>query len=106
MAFFGPKVLRQGHAMRVIFYSSVDECSYIDQAQVTLWSNGIVHIKAKNEETTTHLQNCEILWRFETDEKGEKTNILQLRDANRDSANRELNRAKEGGLEGKDEFET
>lgn len=83
MAFFGPKVLKQGQAMRVIFYSAVDEYSYIDQALVTLWSNGIVHIKAKNEETTTHLHNCEILWRFESDDKSEKTKVLHLRDANR-----------------------
>ena len=29
--------------------------------------NGIVHIGTDQEESTTHLQNCEILWRFHTE---------------------------------------
>ena len=39
----------------------------VDNATVTLYENGILHIVSAQEETTTHLQNCEVLWRFEVD---------------------------------------
>ncbi len=79
-------VLRQGHAMRVIFFYPGEEGTYVDNAEVTLFDNGIIHIKSNQEETTTHLQNCEILWRFETeaDERVSKVRLLK--------PNRELSR--------------
>jgi hypothetical protein len=55
------KVLRQGPAMRVIFFYPGEEGTYVDNAEVTLFENGVVHIASQQEETTTHLQNCEIL---------------------------------------------
>ncbi len=61
------RILRQGRAARVVFFYPGEEGSYIDQAEVTLFDNGMVHIHAQSEETTTHLQNCEILWRIETE---------------------------------------
>jgi hypothetical protein len=60
----GLRILRKGHAMRVIFFYPGEEGTYIDNADVTIFENGIVHLKSNLEETTTHLQNCEILWRF------------------------------------------
>ena len=60
----GLQVLRKGHAMRVIFFYPGEEGTYIDNAEVTIYENGIVHLRSAIEETTTHLQNCEILWRF------------------------------------------
>ena len=53
--------------MRVIFFYPGEEGTYVDNATVTLFENGIVHIGTDQEESTTHLQNCEILWRFHTE---------------------------------------
>lgn len=61
------KIIKKGPAMRVIFFYPGEEGTYVDHANVVLYENGIVHISSNQEETTTHLQNCEILWRFETD---------------------------------------
>ena len=59
--------------MRVIFFYPGEEGTYVDNAQVTLFENGIIHIKSNQEETTTHLQNCEILWRFEAESSDDRT---------------------------------
>src|SRR5262249_879893 len=59
------RVLKKGPAMRVIFFYPGEEGTYVDNTYVTLYENGIVHIKSNQEESTTHLQNCEILWSFE-----------------------------------------
>jgi hypothetical protein len=61
------KILKKGSAMRVIFFYPGEEGTYVDNANVTLYENGIVQIKSNQEETTTHLQNCEILWHFEVE---------------------------------------
>jgi hypothetical protein len=73
------KVLKRGHAMRVIFFYPGEEGTYVDNAQVTLYENGIIHIASNQEETTTHLQNCEILWRFEVDgeDRANKVRLLK-----------------------------
>ena len=73
------KVLKKGHAMRVIFFYPGEEGTYVDNAQVTLYENGIIHIASNQEETTTHLQNCEILWRFEVDgeDRANKVRLLK-----------------------------
>jgi hypothetical protein len=42
----------------------------------------VIHIKSHQEETTTHLQNCEILWRFET-EAEDRANKVRLLKPNR-----------------------
>jgi hypothetical protein len=71
------KVLKKGPAMRVIFFYPGEEGTYVDNAEVTLFENGIIHIRSAQEETTTHLQNCEILWRFEVDAE-DRANKLRL----------------------------
>jgi hypothetical protein len=71
------KVIKKGPAMRVIFFYPGEEGTYVDHADVILYENGIVHISSNQEETTTHLQNCEILWRFETD-ADERVNKVRL----------------------------
>ncbi|HUP56057.1 MAG TPA: hypothetical protein VM598_01300 [Bdellovibrionota bacterium] len=65
--------------MRVIFFYPGEEGTYVDNAQVTLYENGIIHIASNQEETTTHLQNCEILWRFEVDgeDRANKVRLLK-----------------------------
>lgn len=83
----GMKIIRQGMAMRVIFFYPGEEGTYVDHAEVVLYENGIVHINSNQEETTTHLQNCEILWRFETeaDERVSKVRLLKPKTENRNS---------------------
>ena len=63
--------------MRVIFFYPGEEGTYVDHPEVTLYENGIVHIRSNQEETTTHLQNCEILWNFEV-EADDRTNKVRL----------------------------
>ncbi len=75
----GVKILKRGPAMRVIFFYPGEEGTYVDNAEVTLFENGIIHIRSQQEETTTHLQNCEILWRFEVDadDRANKVRLLK-----------------------------
>jgi hypothetical protein len=77
------RVIRKGPAMRVIFFYPGEEGTYVDHADVTLYENGIVHITSNQEESTTHLQNCEILWNFEIeadDRATSKVRLLKARD--------------------------
>lgn len=71
------RVLKKGLAQRVIFFYPGEEGTYIDNAQVTLYENGILHIRSAQEETTTTLQNCEVLWNFESD-ADDRTGKLRL----------------------------
>lgn len=64
--------------MRVIFFYPGEEGTYVDHPLVTLYENGIVHMTSNQEETTTHLQNCEILWRFAEADAEELTNKVRL----------------------------
>jgi len=73
------KVLKQGPAMRVIFFYPGEEGTYVDHPIVTLYENGIVHLKSNQEETTTHLQNCEILWNFELDAEDRSSKVRLLK---------------------------
>ncbi len=75
------RILKRGQAMRVIFFYPGEEGTYVDNAEVTLFENGLVHLRSPLEETTTHLQNCEILWRFKVegeDRVGPGGNKLRL----------------------------
>lgn len=73
------KILKKGPAMRVIFFYPGEEGTYVDHSEVTLYENGVVHIVSNQEETTTHLQNCEILWKFETDAEDRSTKVRLLK---------------------------
>jgi hypothetical protein len=73
------KILKKGPAMRVIFFYPGEEGTYVDNAEVTLYENGIIHIRSHQEETTTHLQNCEILWRFEVDSEDRANKVRLLK---------------------------
>jgi hypothetical protein len=55
--------LRRGHAQRVIFYYYGEEPTYLEEAFVTVYRNGMVEVEHKNEHVSTHVQNVEILWR-------------------------------------------
>ena len=72
-------VLKKGMAQRVVFFYPGEEGTYVDNAEVTLFENGIVHIKTGFEEATTSIGSCEILWRFEGGlSHGERANNVRL----------------------------
>lgn len=73
-----PRVLRKGRAVRVVFFYPGEEGTYVDQPFVTLYENGIVHLANAQEETTTHLQNCEILWRFDIETEKTPSGTFKL----------------------------
>ncbi len=55
--------LQQGAATRVIFYYQGEEPTYLDDAYVTVFRNGMVEVLHRNEHVSTHMQNIEILWK-------------------------------------------
>ncbi len=73
------RVLKRGRAARVIFFYPGEEGTYVDNADVILLDNGVVHLRSNQEETSTHLQNCEILWRLnaESDDRASKVRLLR-----------------------------
>lgn len=89
----GVRILKHAQAMRVVFFYPGEEGTYVDDCMVTLFENGVVHLRSKSEETTTHLHHCEILWRYENpvekpkDDRGGKVRVLKFK--NRDSGNRD-----------------
>lgn len=85
------RVLKSGVAMRVIFYYPGEEGTYIENPEVTLFENGILHIKSNQEETTTHLQNCEVLWKFAVEEEDltNKVRLINSRSSNLKEASKD-----------------
>ncbi len=89
----GVRILKHAQAMRVVFFYPGEEGTYVDDCMVTLFENGVVHLRSKSEETTTHLHHCEILWRYENPvekSKGDgagKVRVLKFK--NREGGNRE-----------------
>ncbi len=55
--------LQEGDATRVIFYYTGEEPTYLDDAYVTVYKNGMVEVHHRNEHVSTHMQNIEILWK-------------------------------------------
>lgn len=91
----GVRILKHAQAMRVVFFYPGEEGTYVDDCMVTLFENGVVHLRSKSEETTTHLHHCEILWRYENPvdkPKGEGTGKVRvLKFKNREGGNRDDN---------------
>lgn len=75
----GVRILKHAQAMRVVFFYPGEEGTYVDNCMVTLFENGVVHLRAKSEETTTHLHHCEILWRYEVPADAKKDGSDKLR---------------------------
>lgn len=68
----------------MVFFYPGEEGTYVENVDVTLYVNGIVHFKAGPEESTTHLKNCEILWTSEqaspklpVDDRSSKVRLLK-----------------------------
>ncbi len=77
MLFQFDPIVREGVAMRVVFFYPGEEGTYVDNAKVRLHRSGIVHITGHNEDLTTSIQNCEIMWRFEFE--GDSQNVRLLK---------------------------
>lgn len=74
-----PGVLKKGTAKRIIFFYPGEEGTYVENAEVTLYENGIVHIECAHEETTAHLQNCEIIWKFDAEDEDRPGKVRLLK---------------------------
>jgi len=70
--------LQQGDALRVIFYYGGEEPTYLDDAYVTVFRNGMVEVHHRNEHVSTHVQNVEILWKGENSSAGSQARALTL----------------------------
>jgi len=55
--------LQSGPAHRVIFYYYGEDPTYLEDAHVTVYRNGVVEVLHRNEHVSTHAQNVEILWK-------------------------------------------
>ncbi len=85
----GVRILKHAQAMRVVFFYPGEEGTYVDNCMVTLFENGVVHLRAQSEETTTHLHHCEILWRYEVPadaKKGSSDNLRVVKFKSRERA--------------------
>jgi hypothetical protein len=58
--------LQEGPAHRVIFYYQGEDPTFLEDAFVTLYRNGVVEVKHRNEHVSTHVQNVEISWKNRT----------------------------------------
>lgn len=73
------KIIKTGPALRVIFYYPGEEGTYMENVNVTVYDTGAVHIESKTEESTAHLQNCEIIWRFDLGKEPQTDKIRLIR---------------------------
>lgn len=55
--------LQSGSAQRVVFYYPGEEPTFLENAQVVVFRNGLVEVRHQMEHVSTHIQNVEILWR-------------------------------------------
>jgi len=70
--------------MRVIFFYPGRRGHLCRQRRSHPLRERIIHIKSNQEETTTFLQNCEILWKYETeaDDRANKVRLLKPKSGN------------------------
>lgn len=55
--------LQEGQAHRVIFYYQGEEPTFLEDAYVSIYKNGMIEIRHRSEHVTTHVQNVEVLWK-------------------------------------------
>ena len=70
--------LQEGDALRVIFYYQGEEPTYLDDAFVTVYRNGMVEVFHRNEHVSTHVQNVEILWKGQNGQASAQARALTL----------------------------
>jgi hypothetical protein len=61
--------LRSGRALRVVFYYPGEEPTYLEDAHVVLYKNGVVDVFHREEQVSTHMQNVEIIWHSQREAK-------------------------------------
>jgi len=66
--------LQQGQAHRVIFYYQGEDPTFLEDAFVVVYRNGVVEVEHRTEHVSTHAQNVEILWKNRPAALGKKTN--------------------------------
>lgn len=69
-------IVRSGFATRVVFYYPGEDGTYLDGAWVRIYDSGIVDINHPREQVTTHIQNVEIVWKDNRQERGERAFVL------------------------------
>lgn len=72
-------IFKQGKAAAILFPILMDG---IEDVEVTIYENGIVHFKTDNEETTTHLNHCEVLWTINEDSSTHKAKLYNIKPPN------------------------
>jgi hypothetical protein len=55
--------LQKGPAHRVIFYYQGEDPTFLEDAYVVIYRNGVVEVEHRSEHVSTHAQNVEILWK-------------------------------------------
>ena len=55
-------IFKEGYAKTVVFYPRSLPPSAVQGAYVTVYDNGMVHVKSEMEETMGSIQNCDIVW--------------------------------------------
>jgi hypothetical protein len=70
--------LQSGPAHRVIFYYYGEEPTYLEDAQVTIFRNGVVEVIHRTEHVSTHAQNVEVLWKAKNGRSGSGGRALSL----------------------------
>jgi len=84
-------IIKKGKASRVVFFYPGEEGTFIMNADVTLYQNGIVHIAHTHEELTTFISNVEIVWRDIVTKKSfkalKKDNIHYLKSSAEEGSN-------------------
>ncbi len=72
-------ILREGEARRVVFFYPGEEGTYLDQCRVKIFTNGVVEVSSKQENTMCHIQNCEILWSYKIEGEEREAKVRLLR---------------------------
>ena len=70
--------LQSGQAQRVIFYYYGEEPTFLEDADVTVFRNGVVEVKHRTEHVSTHAQTVEILWKTRPGRSGTGGRSLSL----------------------------
>ena len=62
----------------MIFFYPGEEGTYLDHCQVTVFNNGVVDVMHESEHTMSHIQNCEILWSYQSSSQTKTSSPVRL----------------------------
>ena len=77
-------ILRSGKAQMVLCFYEMCEPVGMENADVTIYDNGVVDLKSTNEEVTTHISRVEIVWSMtcehtEVEQDKENSKLVHLK---------------------------